>query len=171
MKMNPLPSNEVLNELLNYDSETGVFTWKKFRGNTAKAGSIVNNLTSSGYNMVCVNGRQYQAHRIAYKMFHKCDPDGILDHIDGDMTNNRISNLRVASSKQNQGNSKMPRHNTSGLKGVTWSKKSNKWAAQIKQGKRNIWLGVYDDKLDAHQAYMKAAAEYFGEFANNGEGL
>ena len=171
MKMNPLPSNEVLNELLNYDSETGVFTWKKFRGNTAKAGSIVKNLTSSGYNMVCVNGRQYQAHRIAYKMFHKCDPDGILDHIDGDMTNNRISNLRVASSKQNQGNSKMPCHNTSGLKGVTWSKRSNKWAAQIKHGPKKIWLGVYDDKHDAHQAYMKAAAEYFGEFSNNGDGL
>ena len=171
MKMIPLPSNEVLDELLKYDPETGVFTWKKFRGNTAKAGSIVNNLTSSGYKMVCINGRQYQAHRIAYKMFYKCDPDGILDHIDGDTTNNRIFNLRVASAKQNQGNSKMPCHNTSGLKGVTWSKKSNKWAAQINKGGNKIWLGVYDDKHDAHRAYMKAAVEYFGEFASNGEGL
>ena len=171
MKMIPLPSNEILDELLDYDPDTGVFKWKKFRGNTAKAGSIVNNLTSAGYKMICVNGRQYQAHRIAYKMFYKRDPDGILDHIDGDMTNNRIANLRVASPKQNQGNSKMPRHNTSGLKGVSWSKKSGKWAAQINRGNKKVWLGVYEDKNDAHQAYMKAAVEHFGEFANSGEGL
>jgi hypothetical protein len=171
MKMKPLPSNEVLDELLDYDPETGVFTWKKFRGNTAKAGSIVNNLTSTGYKMVCINGFRYQAHRIAYKMFYKCDPDGMIDHIDGDMTNNRVVNLRVASNKQNQGNSKMPRNNTSGLKGVTWSKKSNKWVAQIMQGSKKKWLGAYEDKNDAHQAYMKAAVEHFGEFANNGEGL
>jgi hypothetical protein len=171
MRTIPLPDNEVLDELLDYDPNTGVFKWKKFRGNTAKAGSIVSNLTDGGYKMICVNARHYMAHRIAYKMFYKRDPNGILDHIDGDTTNNKIANLRVASAKQNQGNSKMPRHNTSGLKGVTWSKKSNKWAAQIKQGNKKIWLGVYDDKNDAHQAYMKAAAEYFGEFANSGEGL
>jgi len=171
MKMISLPDNEVLYELLDYDPNTGVFKWKKFRGNTAKVGSIVNNITSTGYNKICVNGRQYQAHRIAYKMVHKCDPDGILDHIDGDTTNNRIANLRVASSKQNQGNSKIPRHNTSGLKGVSWSKKSGKWAAQIHRGDKKIWLGAYDDKNDAHQAYMKAAIEHFGEFANSGEGL
>ena len=171
MKMNLLPSNEVLDELLDYDPETGAFMWKKFRGNTARAGSVINNITSSGYKMVCINGRQYQAHRIAYKMVHKCDPDGMIDHIDGDMTNNRASNLRVASNKQNQGNSKKPRNNTSGLKGVSWHKKSSKWAAQINKGCNKKWLGVYDDKHDAHQAYMKAAAEYFGEFANNGEGL
>jgi hypothetical protein len=87
------------------------------------------------------------------------------------MTNNRIANLRVASPKQNQGNSKMPRHNTSGLKGVSWSKKSGKWAAQINRGNKKVWLGVYEDKNDAHQAYMKAAVEHFGEFANSGEGL
>jgi hypothetical protein len=169
--MIPLPSNEILDELLDYDHNTGVFKWKKFRGNTANVGSVVNNITSSGYNMICVKNKRYQAHRIAYKMFHKRDPEGILDHVDGDMTNNRISNLRVASSKQNQGNSKMPCHNTSGLKGVSWSKKSGKWAAQINQGNKKVWLGVYEDKNDAHQAYMKAAIEHFGEFANNGEGL
>lgn len=171
MKMLSLPSNEVLDDLLNYDHETGFFTWKKFRGNTAKTGSPAGNLSASGYIGLCINGKQYLAHRIAYKMIYKCDPEGILDHIDGDMTNNRIVNLRVASSKQNQGNSKIPRHNTSGLKGVTWNKKSSKWTAQINKGGNKIWLGVYDDKHDAHQAYMKAAAEYFGEFANNGEGL
>ena len=171
MKIIPLPPLEVLDDLLAYDAKTGSFTWKKFRGCTAKAGSPAGNLSVSGYIGLCINGKQYLAHRIAYKMVYGCDPDGILDHIDGDMTNNRISNLRVATSKQNQGNSKTPKHNSSGIKGVSWKAKDNRWVAQIKQGQKKIWLGSYKTKEEAGAAYQKAANEYFGEFANTGEGL
>ena len=171
MKTVALPSSEILHELLNYDPETGMFTWKTFRSNLAKAGDIADNLMPDGYVSLCINNRQYRAHRIAYKMVHGHDPKGVMDHIDGNRANNKISNLRVASLSQNQWNSSRPQNNTSKLKGVTWKKDSKKWAAQIQVDGKKIWLGVYEDKNDAHQAYMKAAVEHFGEFANSGEGL
>ena len=171
MKMIPLPPLEVLNELLKYDKDIGTFTWKVFRSNLAKAGDVADNLMPDGYVSLCINDRQYRAHRIAYKMVYGHDPIGVMDHIDGNRANNKISNLRVATLNQNQWNSAVANHNTSGLKGVTWKKDTKKWAAQLQYNGKKIWLGVYDDKHDAHQAYMKAAAEYFGEFANNGDGL
>jgi hypothetical protein len=171
MKIIPLPTLQILNDLLAYDLETGSFTWKKFRGCTAKAGSLTGNLSASGYIGLCINGKRYLAHRIAYKIVYGCDPNGILDHIDGDVTNNCISNLRVATFKQNQGNSKTPKHNISGIKGVSWKAKDNRWVAQIKHGRKKIWLGGYKTKEEAGAAYQKAANEYFGEFAKTGEGL
>jgi len=171
MRILPLPSVDELNDLLHYDAETGQFTWKKNRGFKARANTTAGALGSSGYVLLCINAKRYLAHRIAYKMVHGCDPEGVLDHIDGNITNNRIANLRLATAVQNQGNSRKPRHNKSGLKGVSWHKGDQCWIAQIKQRDKKIWLGGYKTKEEAAAAYEKAAREYFGEFANMGEGL
>lgn len=171
MKILPLPSMDELNDLLRYNAETGQFTWKKDRGFKARANTPAGTPSSSGYILLCINGKRYLAHRIAYKMVYGADPQGILDHIDGDMTNNRIANLRVANSVENQGNSRRPKHNTSGFKGVYWHKGDERWAAQIKKGRSKIWLGGFATKEEAAAAYEAAAKEYFGDFANTGEGL
>lgn len=89
----------------------------------------------------------------------------IVDHIDGNSLNNTRSNLRICTRAQNCLNSKRPKHNTSGYKGVAWSKKNNKWQATIKFNGKLHWLGLFDTPEEAHKAYCKAATELHGEFA------
>lgn len=170
MKMLQLPDAEVLHDLLNYDRETGLFTWKHNRGYKAVAGATAGSLSSSGYVLIMVNMKRYVAHRLAYKMVYGVDPPRLIDHIDGNKANNRISNLRVASSQQNQGNSVIPVNNKSGVKGVSWNKKMQRWVAQIGRGKKRFYLGGFNTKEQAAQAYADAARDHFGAFAK-GEGL
>ncbi len=91
-----------------------------------------------------------------------------VDHKNGDGLDNRRENLRVCNQQQNTSNSKKPITNTSGFKGVTWSKERNKWAAQIMVKQKHLHLGyfVFDDLEKAARAYDRAAIKYFGEFAN-----
>jgi hypothetical protein len=88
-----------------------------------------------------------------------------VDHIDRDTLNNQRGNLRLASMSQNLQNSKAPTRNTSGYKGVHWVKNNKKWRAQIRVNGHAIHLGLFDDPLDAHNAYCVAAKNYFGEFS------
>ncbi len=88
----------------------------------------------------------------------------ILDHIDGDKTDNRRINLRICTSQQNTFNQKLRKTNKSGYKGVYWSKEANRWRAQIRFNK-SIYLGTFQSKEDAAKAYDTAATKYHGEFA------
>lgn len=119
---------------------------------------------ANGYLRAWVDGKTQSLHRIiAERMeFHISDQ---IDHIDGNKLNNQRNNLRSATSSQNAINSKKPKNNTSGYKGVSWSKKSKKWRAQICFEGKQIHLGFFDDSKDAANAYDKAALKYFGEFA------
>ena len=165
MKILPLPDLAVLQKVLSYDPETGAFTWLRNRGNTAVIGSPAGCVSTSGYVAICINMKRYLAHRIAYKMYYGVDPDGLVDHVDGDKANNRISNLRVATGVQNQGNSRNPSSNKSGIKGVCWNKKMKRWVAQIGDNKRRVYLGSFLTKEEAAQAYADAARMKFGNFA------
>jgi len=95
------------------------------------------------------------------------DPNVKVDHIDGDTQNNRRSNLRLASNAENLRNRGKTSGNTSGYKGVTWNKRSQKWIAQIKIDYKSIVIGRFDDKEKAAEAYIEAAKIYHKEFAQN----
>lgn len=88
----------------------------------------------------------------------------LTDHINGNGTDNRRCNLRLASASQNQANSKKPRNNASGVKGVWYDRKRKKWTAQIKHNYRNIVIGRYDTKEEARLAREAKARELQGEF-------
>lgn len=90
----------------------------------------------------------------------------LCDHINGNSLDNRRSNLRLATQSQNNFNSRLNIRNTSGYKGVTWSKQRSKWQAQISVNKTYINLGHYDTPQEAYEAYKEAARKYHGEFAN-----
>lgn len=96
------------------------------------------------------------------------NPSDRLDHINGIKTDNRISNLRECTRSQNSANSNLHSLNTSGLKGVTFHKKSKKWQSAVKVDGKSIYLGLFVSKYDAHNAYEKKAKELFGEFYCNG---
>jgi hypothetical protein len=97
-------------------------------------------------------------------------PDGFhTDHINGNTLDNRKDNLRTATASQNQGNTNKRVNNTSGFKGVSWSKRANKWVAQIRCNNQQLYLGLFDNLQEAAIAYNNKALELFGEFASIGE--
>jgi len=96
----------------------------------------------------------------------KKKPNQFIDHINGNRLDNRRTNLRLCSNRQNQQNRARPSNNTSGFKGVVWNKKSKKWQSGIKINSKQVHLGLFNDKFEAHNAYYEAAKKYFGEFAH-----
>jgi hypothetical protein len=115
-----------------------------------------------------IDRRAYLAHRLAWLYMTNEWPLCNIDHKDGDKTNNKWANLRLASVSQNAANKKRPATNTSGFKGVYWAPKSQKWAAQIEVNGHSIYLGLFATREGAHAIYCKAATEYFGGFARHG---
>lgn len=89
----------------------------------------------------------------------------VVDHINGDTLDNRRTNLRICTQKENIRNSKMFNTNTSGYRGVTFRKDRGKWASQIMINDKHISLGMYLDKKKAAKAYNTKSKELFGEFS------
>ncbi|KPL67383.1 hypothetical protein SZ64_04250 [Erythrobacter sp. SG61-1L] len=152
--------------LLDYDPSTGALTWRarggKFssRWNARYAGRQAGTKTPEGYVVVKINDRNHGAHRVIWALIHGCWPD-CIDHINGDGTDNRLSNLRAVSRAINQRNQKRHRSNTSGRTGVHWLASHEKWIAHIKIDGRSIHLGRFDDKDSAIEARI-VAEEKFG---------
>lgn len=106
-------------------------------------------------------------HREALNLDHS-DPR-IVDHVEPLLTlDNRHSNLRFATYSENSANQGLRKDNTSGYKGVTWSKYMNLWTTRITVRGEHIFLGYFRNPLDAYAAYCKAAIFHFGEFARLG---
>lgn len=103
-----------------------------------------------------------------HRLVIDCPAGKCVDHIDGNKLNNRRHNLRVATPSLNGANRSANRGSESSrFKGVTWSKSSVKWQAQIKSAGVKRYLGLFETESDAHEAYVRAARELFGEFARS----
>jgi hypothetical protein len=152
-----------IRNLFRYEPETGNIYWIAFgKGRIKKkaAGTV----TKSGYVGILINGDRYYAHRLAWALHHGAWPEDQIDHINGIKTDNRISNLRMATNSQNGKNYGFNKSNTSGVKGVSWCKQTQKWRACIKINGKAINKGRFDNKNDAITARQNAEIEYFGEW-------
>jgi len=137
-----------LKDVLHYNPCTGFFTWKNWANLPSnrrskkgpKAGSL-----SNGYVQITINKKHYSGHRLAWLYVYGCFPDGQIDHINQEKSDNRIDNLRDVPASVNMKNQKKHKTNTSGITGVSWQKSSGKWCAQI--GSRN--LGYFACKFRA----------------------
>lgn len=160
-------TQDKLKGLLNYNPDTGVFTWVNARGNL-KAGSVAGTVDYQGYVRISINERRYRAHRLAWLYVHGETLTVEIDHINGIKSDNRISNLRTATRSQNEANKIKTQKNTSGYKGVSWHKNDKKWVAHITINQKLKCLGSFSTREEAHKAYCKAANDIFGRFANAG---
>lgn len=149
--------------LADFKRRQAFLTWNIRYANT-RAGSN-SPCNKFGHRTVGVNGRRFLLHRIIWEMHYGPIPHKMqVDHRDGDATNNKIGNLRLATNAQNSMNSRAQSNNTSSFKGVSFHKASGRWRADISETTRR-WLGLFDTPEEAHEAYKKAALELHGEFA------
>lgn len=158
------PSIDRLREVLDYNPETGMLTWRISPAPHVKAGDVAGSRTTKGYINLRVDGCQIQAHRVIFAMVKGFWPAFDVDHKDGDTTNDRWLNLRGATRSKNVANSRLSKRNNLGLKGVSRHGK-NGYRAKIKINRREICLGTFTTPEAAHAAYMTKAKQLFGEFA------
>lgn len=151
-------------ELLSYDPESGVLSWRVSRG-CVKAGAPAIGLMGDGYISLGIDGHSFLAHRVIYLMVTGNHPADQIDHRDLDRTNNRWANLRPATFSNNMVNKGIFPTNTSGFKGVDWYPKYQKWRARVSKDGKLIFLGYFDSALAAYEKYCEAARAYHGEFA------
>lgn len=156
-------------ELFDYDPDTGDLTWKVSLNPRAPAGWIVNTKHGDGYYSVRVDRKTYLAHRVAWLIVYGEWPDKLIDHVNGDRRDNRLSNLRKATYSENGWNCGVRASNTSGFKGVCKHNKCGKWIARIRIGNGvRKHLGLFDTPEAAHAAYRRAAEEHHGAFYLHG---
>ena len=116
------PTQKILKETFSYDKELGVFRWILPKISWIKAGDIAGYYRKDGYYVVFFGGKSHLGHRLIFLYYHGNLPV-LIDHIDQNPRNNQIENLRESTKKLNAYNSKMFKHNTSGIKGVSWDTK------------------------------------------------
>jgi hypothetical protein len=160
---------KTVRELLHYDQETGIFTWKmrqdrrqqwngRFAGRVAGTAGV-----KRRYININIGNRLYRAHRLAWLYVNGEWPVGDIDHINCNPADNRISNLRVATRSQNAANTRRHQDSKTEFKGI--KRNGRGWLARIKVSGKQLHLGTFDAPERAHRAYMAAARQHFGEFA------
>lgn len=161
---------ENVHSLFRYDDETGLLYWlhRPAAGpawNGQYAGRRAGTKTKKGCWQINYQSHCYLAHRIIWLMLHGSWPPSLIDHKDLNSSNNRIDNLRLATSHQNMCNRGVSRISKSGLKGVSRHSKNDCWVAFIGDNNQTLYLGSFPTKESAHSAYREAAVKLHGEFA------
>lgn len=183
-KIKKLPSVKFLKELFEVDFQIGQIYWKRRKPemfvsgaqntresicktwNANFAGCRAGSLNTLGYVQISIDSEKYLVHRIIYKMFHNIDPD-FIDHINGIKKDNRISNLRSVSHKENGRNQCLRKNNKSGVLGVCFDNTSKKWRASINTKGKNKFLGQFETKEEAI-LLRKNTEKALGYHANHG---
>ena len=160
-------TEELWKKLFEYNPETGVLTWRAGTRKGQRAGYDRNN--GHGYTYRVVRYREghsdkkrWYEHRVVWTLVNGPIPEGyVIDHIDGDPSNNKIENLRCVTTSVNGTNTRIRVNNTSGVTGVSWQSRAGKWRAQIHKEKKPLHLGVYKTFEEAIAA-RRAAEKVLG---------
>lgn len=135
--------------VLSYDPLTGAFVWKVDRGQRAKAGMAAGSTSRDGYHQISVFGQTYVAHRLAWIMSFGKWPEGQIDHVNGNRSDNRLINLRVCSIAENA-------QNRAARENVGTYNVRGRWVARIKINSVDTYLGGFETRDEAHAAYCGA---------------
>jgi hypothetical protein len=150
-----------LKESLRYEPKTGVFY-------SLVSGKLSGYVDIQGYVIIQINYNKYKAHRLVFLWENGEFPPKMVDHIDGNRANNKLSNLRYCDNQQNQRNRKRSSDNTSGHKGVSWDNSKGRWRVTIRLDNSRKHLGYYKDLEQAAKVACKAQAKHFKEFNYTG---
>lgn len=156
-------------ELLKYDPLTGWLTWRTGGGRKVVGSRAGHRRRSDGYRVIRVDGVLYGEHRVIWLLVTGSWPESEIDHINLCHGDNTWLNLRPATDSGQNGNQALRVDNKSGFRGVSWSRKAGKWAAQILRDGRKKFLGYFDDPSAAYAVYKMHAINHFGEFYRDGK--
>lgn len=156
-------SADQLREIINYDPESGMFTWRIPR-RKIRVGEIAGGVGSYGYWYIRTHGKLYGSHILAWLYMTGEWPSEDIDHRDTDRSNNRWNNLREASRAENLRNARAHRDSKAQFKGICWNKQRSKWVAKICVNYKQINLGLFETPQEAHAAYVEASKKLHGEF-------
>lgn len=179
-----IPTPEQLHQFLIADFASGTLVWRErkpsdFGGsrpahtckcwNSRCAGKRAGEISggASGYRICRILGQNIRTHRVMWAMKNMRWPEGHIDHINHDRSDNRIENLREVSCAENHKNRSMSPNNNSGINGVFYNNGKKKWTARIKVLGKSIHLGHFDNIEDAERARSGADKEY-GFHKNHG---
>ena len=157
---------KVLNDLLSYNPETGVLTYKVSRAGHIQRGKEAGSIHTKGYRHIRILDKLLLSHRVAWALHYNERPPEFIDHINGNGFDNSIKNLRPATLKQNSWNRKLAASNTSGTTGVMWNGKY--WVARARKDGVSHYGGYYKDKESAITSVNKLKIELYGEFTYGG---
>ena len=165
----PLPSLDLLREYLHYFPETGDFVWVNTTSFRVKQGAIAGTVATNDrqrkkhhqHLLIRFQGVKYLAHRLAWLFGYGEDPgEKLVDHVNGDSLDNRLSNLRLVTTTENQWNvSQAQSLSRSGIRGVYQHKQSGRWVSAISSHGKRQHLGVFPTAELAAAAYQEAATQ------------
>ncbi len=165
--IDPKITQAQLKEILHYDPETGVFTWKVAVSMRTGAGMVAGGINAtSGYRTIRLGGLRPTAQRVAHLYMTGSWPESTMDHINGDRADNRWCNLRAASAGNNAHNAITRVDNSSGVKGVFYRTDTGTWVTQIRHNRVNHRKNhaTFDEACD----YVRELrTQLHGEFARH----
>lgn len=151
---------EVAREWFDYNAETGLIVWKRKPKAKVRMGDVVGNLNRHGYRCLKFKGQQYLAHRLAWLLQTGSWPEGDIDHMNGNRSDNRFVNLRDVPRAENTQNTRAAKssNKSSGLLGVS-RKGETRWVSSIWAKGRRHHLGTFNTPEEAHAMYLKKKRE------------
>ena len=173
-------SSSYVVSLLRYDPADGAMYWRPRQShqvscpemldnwNRRYAGKRAGSSNSDGYEVIRVGGNQFRTNRLVWELLHGPIPDGMqIDHVNGDRRDNRAANLRAVTITENNRNMRLSHRNTSGLHGVVFLHRYNRFQAHIVVDRKHIYLGYHKTLIDASAA-RKSAEFRHGFHPNHG---
>lgn len=149
-----------------FEYKNGTLYWREDRKSNKVKNKQAGSVHVSGYIVVRLQNKLYFLHRLIFLYHHGFLPKNV-DHIDGNKQNNKIENLREATTQENQFNAKKSQKNTSGYKNVSFCKNSKKWFVQLRINKKNRYIGYFADIELADLVAQEARDKYHKEFARS----
>lgn len=153
-----------LHDILAYDPEEGTFTWKVKPAYWKAPGTVAGCVRGARYRVITWRGVHYPGSHVAWAMVHGRWPEAEIDHIDRNPSNDRIANLREASSAENKRNRVVRRDSGTGVKGVRFHKPTGRYQARIRHVGREVHIGLFDTLAEAEAAYVEMAKKLHGHF-------
>jgi len=153
-----LLNQQIVMSLLSYDKDTGTFIWIIKGRYNHRTGCVAGYLNTDGYQYIKYKDKNFKAHRLAWLYVYGEWPNGHIDHVNGTRNDNRISNLRVVSYRENNLNQKM--HREGRLPGCFYEKRWKRWQSNIQLNGQHLYLGLFDTEQEASNAYFTYKKEH-----------